>query len=158
MVFQLENKPRRILSKDPGASLGTSLFQPDTILPLQYFELNRGDICLEGEKKLMLAVLEDAIATFQKYYSARDKKGRELFREAEEWIIEEKNDWLFYFTSICEFLEISPDYLRRGLLQWKEKQISLLDLSKGKEVKCHDEGSGLWNGSRREQGCGYFRL
>ena len=148
MVSQLEERTERVATELSGAPQVASLFQADTLLPFQYFELNRGDICLEGEKKLMLAVLEDAIDSFQKYYSARDKKGREIFHEAEEWIMEEKDDWFFSFTNICESLGINSDYLRRGLLKWRERQISLLDLSKGKEVRYHDEGSGLRDGSR----------
>ncbi len=135
MVFQPEQKPERIWPEVSGASQVTSLFQPDTTLALQYFDVFRGNSCLEGEKKMMLAVLEDAVASFQKHYFASDKKGKELFREGEEWIIEKNDEKMFLFTSICELLEISPDYLRRGLLQWKEKQTSLLQLSKGKEVK-----------------------
>ena len=138
MVFQHEQKPGRIWPEVSGASQVISLFQPDTLLPFLYFDVFRRNSCLESEKKLMLAVLEDAIASFQKYYFAHNKKGKELFREAEEWIIEEKDYRLFSFTSICELLEISPDYLRRGLLQWREKQTSLLQLNKGKEVICHD--------------------
>jgi hypothetical protein len=38
----------------------------------------------EGEEKLMLAVLADAIEHFQKHVIAKDEKGRKLFREAEE--------------------------------------------------------------------------
>jgi len=131
MVSRLETKPKR---NWPGISDGLQanfLFQPDTILSFQYFEMLGTNSRLEGEKKLMLAVLDDAIVVFQKYYSARDKKRKKLFREAEEWIIEKRDDRLFSFTSICEHLEINPDYLRRGLLKWKEKQISLLQLKQG---------------------------
>jgi len=135
MVFELEKKPERIWPGASGGSQATFLFQPDTILPFQYFERLGRHSLLEGEKRLMLAVLEDAVVVFQKYYFASDEKGKELFREAEEWIIEERDDRLFSFTSICEQLEINSDYLRRGLLQWREKQISLLQLSQGKEVK-----------------------
>ena len=158
MVFQLEEKPEQICPEASGASQVTFLFEPDTILPSQYFDVFRKNICLEGEKKLMLAVLEDAIASFQKYCFARDKKGENLFREAEEWIMEEKDNWFFSFRSICESLEINPDYLRRGLLQWKEMQISLLQLNKGKEVKDHGQGSGLQDGSGREESCRHFHL
>ena len=34
----------------------------------------------------MLAILEDAIACFQKYVFAADAKGKALFQEAEDWI------------------------------------------------------------------------
>ena len=76
------------MSYDTGLSMEervTSLFQPDTLLPEQYLETFRRKLHLEPEKKLMLAILEDAIACFQKYILARDGKGKALFREAEEW-------------------------------------------------------------------------
>jgi hypothetical protein len=101
-----------------------SLFQPDTLLPAQYFETFRRKTHLEPEKRLMLAVLEDAIACFQKYLLARDSKGRSSFHEAEEWIREEGSDWLFSFENICEVLGFNPKYVRRGLLEWKEKKLA----------------------------------
>lgn len=101
-----------------------SLFQPDSLLPEQYFETYRRKAHLEAEKRLMLAVLEDAIACFQKYLLARDNKGRNLFREAEEWIVEERSDWLFSFENICEVLGLSPKYVRHGLLEWRERKLA----------------------------------
>jgi hypothetical protein len=74
----------------------------------------------DGEEGLMLAVLEDAIEYFQEYLLAKDKKGKELFQEAEEWILEKNSDRIFSFKHICEVLELDPDYVRRGLLRWKE--------------------------------------
>ncbi|MBI2985271.1 MAG: hypothetical protein HYY45_00745 [Deltaproteobacteria bacterium] len=100
------------------------LFQPDTLLPAQYLETFRRKAHLEPEKRLLLAVLEDAIACFQKYLFARDSKGRTLFREAEEWILEEGSDWLFSFENICELLGLDPRYVRQGLVRWKEKQLA----------------------------------
>ncbi len=41
------------------------LFQPDTLLSAQYFENFRRTTFLEPEKRLMLAILEDAIKCFQ---------------------------------------------------------------------------------------------
>ena len=81
-----------------------SLFQPDTVLPDQYFETFRRKVILEPEKRLMLAVLEDAIACFQKCIFARDKKGKTIFREAEEWMSDENSDGPFSFENICEVL------------------------------------------------------
>ena len=98
----------------------SSLFQPDTLLPAQYFETFRRKSHLEPEKRLMLAVLEDAVACFQKYLLARDGRGRAMFREAEQWILEEESDWLFSFENICEVLGFNPRYVRGGLVRWKE--------------------------------------
>src|SRR5713226_6041344 len=72
----------------------------------------------EGEEGLMLAVLEDAIEYFQMYVLAEDKKGKELFHEAEEWILEKNSDWIFSFENICEVLGLDPNNMRLGLLRW----------------------------------------
>ena len=73
----------------------------------------------EGEKRLMLALLENAIEDFQKYALANDKARKELFQEAEEWFLAVDNDSLFSFENICEYLQINSNYLRQGLLRWK---------------------------------------
>ena len=98
----------------------TSLFQPDTLMPDQYLETFRRRIPLEPEKKLLLAVLEDAISCFQKHAFTREGKGRVLFREAEQWILENDSDWLFSFTNVCETLGFDSDYLRGGMMRWKD--------------------------------------
>ena len=102
----------------------TSLFQPDTLLPEQYLETFRRKLHLEPEKKLMLAILEDAVACFQKYLLARDGKGKTLFRETEDWVLEDRGDWLFSFANVCETLGFQPDYLRQGLVKWKQRRLA----------------------------------
>lgn len=102
----------------------SSLFQPDTLLPAQYLETFRRKTPIEPEKRLILAVLEDAIACFQKYLFARDSRGKGLFWEAEEWIVEEGSDWLFSFDNICEVLGFNPQYMRQGLLHWKQRKLA----------------------------------
>ena len=101
-----------------------SLFQPDTVLPAQYLETVRRKTHLEPEKKLMLSVLEDAVACFQKYATARDARSKSLLSEAEEWIQEEGGEWLFSFDNICESLGLNPKYIREGLRQWKVKKLT----------------------------------
>jgi hypothetical protein len=115
------------MSYDTGLSMEervTSLFQPDTLLPDQYLETFRRKLHLEPEKKLMLAVLEDAIACYQKYVLARDGKAKILFQETEDWIRDENADWFFSFSNVCETLGFEPAYLRQGLLKWKEQRLS----------------------------------
>ena len=70
----------------------------------------------------MLAVLADAVGYFQKYVLAEDEKGKKLFQEEEEWILEKNSDWLFSFENICEALRLDPNYIRQGLLSWKEAE------------------------------------
>ena len=101
----------------------TSLFQPDTLLPEQFLDTFRRRIPLEPEKKLMLAILEDAIACYQKYLFAKDGKGKALFSEAEEWITDPNEDWVFSFAAVCETLGLDPAFIRRGMLDWRDKAV-----------------------------------
>ncbi len=71
---------------------------------------------VKAERELMLAVLESAIEDFRKYTSAKNQKGKALYENALEWILERNGDWFLSFDSICESLSISPDRLRRALL------------------------------------------
>lgn len=101
-----------------------SLFQPDTLLSTQYFDNLRRKTLLEPEKRLMLAVLEDAIHSFQDNLFAEAVGKKTLFDEVEQWILERDGDWIFSFDNVCEALGFTPDYVRQGLLRWEEKQKS----------------------------------
>lgn len=101
-----------------------SLFQPDTLLPAQYSATTRRTLHLEPEKRLMLAVLEDGIACFQQYATASRPKGRTLFQEAQEWILDKEDGGLYSFANICDALGFDPDYLREGLMRWKDRKPS----------------------------------
>jgi len=102
------------------------LFEPDTLLPIQYFEAMRKKHLLEGEKRLILSVLEDAIECFMKCIDASTSKGQRLFREADEWIAHEDKRWVFSFDNVCDMLDINPEYMRGGLRRWKEKRLDAI--------------------------------
>ena len=80
----------------------------------------------DGEKALMLAILENAIEDFQKYVLATDKKGKGLFDAAEAWILETDSPSFFSFNNICDHLELDPDYIRKGFARLKEAKRSKL--------------------------------
>ena len=90
-----------------------------SVLPIQ--PLPRGAQAI-GERRLLLAILEDAIRCFQTYLFARETRGRVLFREAEQWLASEDRD-LFSFETICEVLGIDPQQVRRGLHRWRDRQL-----------------------------------
>jgi hypothetical protein len=99
---------------------------PETVFATAYdvsLETLRRNLHLEPEKKLMLAVLEDAIACFQKYAFARDRKRKVLFQEVEYWVQNTNGDWPFSFANVCETLDFAPDYLRQGLGEWKAAKL-----------------------------------
>jgi hypothetical protein len=100
------------------------LLQPDTLLPSQYFAALRRKGAHEPERRLAIAVLQDAVDCFQKHLWARDRKARQLFHDADEWIASDDRTWPFSFENICDLLQINPEYLRRGLTAWKNQQLS----------------------------------
>lgn len=100
-----------------------SRFEPDLLVSGQYFENLRSKTLLEPEKRLMLAILEDAINCFQHNVLAQSGKRKRLFEEAEDWILAGDHDWFFSFENICEVCGINPEYVGEGLLRWKEKQL-----------------------------------
>lgn len=87
----------------------------DSSVAAQYLDTFRRSEPLEPEKALLVAILEDAIDTYRKYRGARDRLGKDQFREAEEWLIGGGDDWIFAFDSVCELLDLDPSYIRRGL-------------------------------------------
>src|SRR5881296_2628495 len=97
------------------------LFQPDTLLPSQFFDRTRRRSEHDGERRLMIAVLEDAVDVYPKQAGSKDARGEQLFQEAEEWIEDTGRAWLFAFQNICDVLDLDADYLRRGLRAWKQR-------------------------------------
>jgi len=121
-----ENKETKMQERETLDERLPGLFEPDTLLPVQYFEAMRRKHLLEGEKRLILSVLEDAIECFMKCIDSPTNKGQRLFRDAEEWINLEDKKWIFSFDNVCEMLDINPEYLRRGLRGWKERKLKIL--------------------------------
>jgi len=113
----------------------TSLFEPDTLVSAQYFQNFRRKSRLEPEKRLILAMLEDAVSCFQAYVTARSGRGKRLFNEAEEWIMIMHDDWIFSFASVCEILGFNPEYVRQGLRRWKQKTLANHTISNTGERK-----------------------
>ena len=100
-----------------------SALQADIIVPSQYFDRVRSEDSSQPEKRLMLAVMENAIVTFQKSIYAATRRQRRLLKETEEWIHSLDTSWPFSFENICASLGIEANYLRHGLAQWKDTHL-----------------------------------
>ena len=68
----------------------------------------------------MLAVLEDAVDCYRRGVLARDPTTRLLFDETRAWLESTDHRAIFSFESICDVLDIDPDYLRRCLREQRE--------------------------------------
>ncbi len=98
------------------------LFTPHLVLPVQYFEGASRRGSMEGERRLLLAILEDAVQIYCKGAVASAGRNRRLFREAERWVESRDRRWVFSFERVCEALHLDPDYIRRGLQAWRRGQ------------------------------------
>ena len=101
-----------------------SLVQADTLFAEKFFNHRRGKTLIVPEKRLMLTILEDALHCFQDNCSAKHGKRKHLFDNAQKWFFETSGGWVFGFASICSVLGLDPDYVRKGLVRWREKELS----------------------------------
>ena len=100
-----------------------SPLQPDTMLPVQYYA-DRGEHLEEPTKRLMHAILADAIRCFQTYADVKHGPRRQEFAEARYWLFFEGGNGPFSFLNICEVLSIDPRSIRRSLTRWRDRHKS----------------------------------
>jgi len=98
---------------------------PAAVLPEQLMSSRRIHAGLQPERRLMLAVLEDAIADFQRLGFATTPAGRREFLAARAWIELDGSDWSFSFAAICEALGLDAQGIRRALGVWLTRQRAL---------------------------------
>ena len=92
--------------------------------PEQYYDgIRADDASTRPIKRLMLAVLEDAMRCYQTYASSRNRAHRRLFVDAERWLMDRKAGGVFAFETVCETLGIEPSCLRAGLRRWRLQQL-----------------------------------
>lgn len=87
----------------------------ETLHPSQHFTANRATLPGDGERRLMAAILEDAVGAYVSACKTDTPQARELLGELIEWFADEDDTYLFSFPSICDFLEIRPDTVRGHL-------------------------------------------
>jgi len=89
--------------------------KPDVLLPVQFNDLTRRRHYTEGERRLAVAVLEDAIRIYLKGMIVhRREDGKEEFLEVTKWFSCRSRS-PFTFEYICEALDVDALTLRRRL-------------------------------------------
>ena len=96
---------------DPAIERG--LFHDIGIVPAQFYPGRRDAAQTEPIRKLMTAILVDAV---QCYRAGRRQtvKGTEAL-EASVWIFGSYAEFPFSFTNVCTELGLSPDHIRKQL-------------------------------------------
>jgi hypothetical protein len=115
----LTSASARAISRSCDGNYSASRFEAEPILPSQFFEGRTKHEALEPEKRLMLAVLTDAVRCYQVGCDAQRTSRIRAFREAEEWLFSAKGYGPFSFENVCHTLDITPEYLRKMLRKWR---------------------------------------
>ena len=97
---------------------------PDVLTPAQYYPQRRGEGAIQPLKRLMMAVLEDALRCFQNGASATGSRRNLQSMEAEEWFCDTRREGPFSFESVCETLGVESGFLRRRVRQWRDQQLA----------------------------------
>lgn len=113
----------RILER--SAALPAGELTPAAVLPAQLTAGFRNDASCQPEKRLMLAVLEEAVAAYQKFACATTPLARREFVDAQRWIELEDHHWPFSFVNICQALGLDATAVRGGLRAWRDRQRAL---------------------------------
>jgi hypothetical protein len=92
--------------------------EPDLILPAQFLRATVST----PEKRLLLAVLEEAVGTYQRYVVEADRHSVAVFADVEAWFASDDSVWLYSFVAICDVVGLDPTYVRAGLGLWTDMQ------------------------------------
>ena len=85
------------------------------LMPQQYYDLISRRRIIDGERRLMFAVFEDAIRSFVMCMAAKSQARRRDCEEVKAWVELRGHHSVFAFDSLCELFEIDPDLLRHQL-------------------------------------------
>lgn len=101
------------------------LFEPDMLAPDQFYATLKRSHFVDPERRLMAALLEDAVSCLARDPLRCSHRQRKSLEEAQQWVsAEDSEDWIFSFSNVCETLGFDADYLRRGLNRWSTQSRS----------------------------------
>ena len=90
-------------------------FASAAVLPAQMTGRFQAGARLQPEKRLMLAVLEDAIEIYLREAARPAGRASPEFAAAAAWLRSPDDHWPFSFVGICRVLGLEPSAIRRGL-------------------------------------------
>jgi hypothetical protein len=76
------------------------------------------------EVALMRAVLEDALACFQRQFETAPRWVQQEAREAEGWLFSDDAHGLFSYVYVCAVLGLEPESIRQELMRWSQSHPS----------------------------------
>ncbi len=99
------------------------------------------------EERLMMAVLEEALATFERGLGSRVPMQRQAHHDVDRWVRCRSREDLFSFENVCSILGIDADYLRSGLARLKARSLASDRVNAVRRLRrAHITDRRLWKG------------
>jgi hypothetical protein len=93
----------------------SDVLEPEFVLPVQFNDMVRRRVIRDGESRLLLAVLKDALRCYLKNMNAPSAHAYRLFEETAHWFYAGHQEGIFAYEPLCDALGIDPEPLRQWL-------------------------------------------
>ncbi len=102
--------------QDPAAAWESNAGRDHTspLLPRSLFRFLRHATAGQGERRLAVAVLEEAVDCLEERRNP-DEVGRLTSWEAEQWFESEDSEWPFSFKNVCLVLHLDAEAIRERI-------------------------------------------
>ena len=104
--------------------IDTQFSGAEVVLPAQFHYRGNRAITPELLRRLMVAMLFDAVMCVQTKFDKRQSAQHQDCADARSWIFSDDDRAVFSFKAVCDALDIDPDAIRKYLAQWEEKRLS----------------------------------
>jgi hypothetical protein len=95
--------------------------QPDVLCVDEYLHVYQGRPAETPERRLVAAILRDAVDCYLRDCFTKNRHRKRSFREAEEWFFKSDEYGVFSLENICGVLNIDPGYIRRTLKDFEQQ-------------------------------------
>jgi hypothetical protein len=95
--------------------------QPDVLCVGEYLHVYQGRPADTPERRLIAAILRDAVDCYLRDCFTKNRHRKRSFREAEEWFFKSDDYGVFSLENVCGVLNIDPGYIRRSLREFEQQ-------------------------------------
>lgn len=95
--------------------------QPDVLCVGEYLHVYQGRPADTPERRLIAAILRDAVDCYLRDCFTKNRHRKRSFREAEEWFFKSDDYGVFSLENVCGVLNIDPGYIRRSLREYEQQ-------------------------------------
>lgn len=102
----------------PGTWFGVSdeALDPTVVQPVQFQDIWSRSAAVLPERRLALAVVQEALCDLVKFRFAPRRRAQRLYWQAYTWVAADDRQWPFSFVNLCDTLGLDAVALRRQFL------------------------------------------